>query len=160
VRAAVREIDPQQPIADVGTLRAKLDRASGERRLSMSLLGVFAAIALILASIGIYGVIAFDVSRRAQEMGVRIALGAGTRGILLLVMRRGLLLTAGGIAIGLIAAFLLTRLLTSQLFGIDPVDPLTFAIVPLVLAGVALLATYIPARRATRVSPMVALREE
>jgi predicted permease len=160
VRAVVREIDPRQPIAEVGTLRAKLDEASGERRLSMSLLGVFASIALLLASLGIYGVIAFDVSRRAQEMGVRIALGAETRGILLLVMRRGLILTAGGIVIGLVGAALLTRLLSSQLFGVRPVDPVTFAMVPLVLTAVALLATYIPARRATRVDPMVALRDE
>ncbi len=160
VRSTIRALDPEQPIADVGTLRAMLDEASGERRLSMSLLGLFAGIALLLASLGIYGVIAFDVSRRAQEMGVRIALGAETRGILILVMRRGLLLALSGIGIGLLGAFLLTRVLSSQLFGVRPVDPATFAVVPLALAAVAALASYIPARRATRVDPMVALRDE
>jgi putative ABC transport system permease protein len=160
VRAAVRAVDPEQPIAEVGTLRALLDTASGERRLSMSLLGLFAGIALLLASLGIYGVIAFDVSRRAQEMGVRIALGAETRGILMLVMRHGVRLTLAGIGIGLLAAVLLTRVLSAQLFGVRPVDPATFAVVPLALAAVAALASYIPARRATRVDPMVALRDE
>jgi putative ABC transport system permease protein len=124
------------------------------------LLGIFAAIALLLAAIGLYGVIAFGVADRTREIGVRVALGAKRRDVLLLVMQRGMLLTGIGLAIGLMAALALGRVVASLLYGVSPTDSLTLLAVALFLTAVAMLATYLPARRATRVDPMVALRIE
>jgi ABC-type antimicrobial peptide transport system permease subunit len=128
--------------------------------MAATLLGTMGTLALVLAAVGIYGVISFAVSQRTREMGVRMALGAQRADILKLVLRDGLALTLIGCAVGLTAAVGVTRFLTFLLYGISPLDPLTFVAIPALLAGVALLACWIPARRASRVDPMVALRYE
>jgi putative ABC transport system permease protein len=159
-RAAVRAIDRDQPIADVKTMDEMMDRAVGQRRLSMLLLGVFGGLAMLLASIGIYGVMSFDVTRRSQEIGVRMALGAARGSVLSLVFRQGFVLAVSGIVIGLVCALALTRVLQAQLFGVGRTDPATFIGVGIGLAAVASLAILIPALRATRVNPIEALRYE
>ncbi|HJT29357.1 MAG TPA: ABC transporter permease [Pyrinomonadaceae bacterium] len=160
VRQIIREVDPDQPVSNVATMAEVLGTEAGQRRMGMIMLVVFASLALLLASLGIYGVLAYFVTQHTNEIGVRQALGATPRNILLLVLKKGMGLTFVGVAIGLIASFALTRLMSSLLFGVTAADPLTFATVPLVLVMVALLACYIPARRATKVDPLVALRYE
>ena len=160
VREAIRSVDPDQPISNVATMEEVLGQEATQRRLGMILLTAFAVLALLLASLGIYGVLAYFVAQHRNEIGVRLALGATPANILLLVLRKGMALTLLGVAIGLAASFVLTRLMTSLLFGVKAADPLTFAIVPVLLAAVALLACWIPARRAAKVDPMVALRYE
>jgi putative ABC transport system permease protein len=160
LRAAVRSVDPDQPIARVRTMEEMMDDALGQRRFSMLLLGLFAGLALLLASIGIYGVMSFDVARRSQEMGVRMALGAQPGNVLSLVVKRGMTLAVVGVVVGLAGAFALSRLIASQLYEVGATDPMTFAIVALLLTGVALTATLLPAIRATRGDPVVALRQE
>jgi putative ABC transport system permease protein len=130
----------------------------GPWRSTMVLFTVFAALALLLSAIGIYGVVSYAVARRVHEIGVRVAMGAGHGDILLLVMKEGLLLALAGIALGSAAAFWLTRLIANQLYGVAPTDPLTFVSVTSVLLTVALFACYVPARRAVRLDPIVALR--
>jgi len=137
-----------------------MDRAVGQRRLLMTLLATFAALAMVLAALGIYGVMAFDVTRRSQEIGVRMALGAARASVLGLVLKQGLALAAVGVVLGLLAALALTRLLQAQLFGVTSTDPPTFVAVALGLLAVATLATVVPALRATRVNPTEALRYE
>jgi putative ABC transport system permease protein len=159
-RGAVRSVDRDQPISDVRTMDEMMDRAVGQRRLSMMLLGAFGGLAMLLASIGIYGVMSFDVTRRSQEIGVRMALGAARGSVLSLVFRQGFVLALSGIVIGLVCAFGLTRVLQSQLFGIGRTDPATFVGVALGLATVAAFAILIPALRATQVNPIEALRYE
>ena len=160
VRQAIREVDPDQPVSNVATMAEVLGEEAAQRRMGMIMLVSFAALALVLASIGIYGVLAYFVTQHTNEIGVRLALGATPRNILFLVLKKGMGLTLIGVVIGVAAAFALTRWMSSLLFGVNASDPLTFVAVPLLLAFVALLACAIPARRATKVDPMVALRYE
>ena len=126
----------------------------------MLLLGAFAVLALVLASVGLYGVLSYRVAQRTPEIGLRLALGASRRDVVGSIVRRALRLALSGLALGLIGAFILTGVLSSLLFGISPTDPLTFAVVALILTAVAVAASYVPARRASRVEPLVALRTE
>jgi putative ABC transport system permease protein len=160
VRQIIREVDPDQPISNVATMAEVLGTEAAQRRMGMIMLVGFAVLALLLASLGIYGVLAYFVTQHTSEIGVRQALGATPRDILFMVLKKGMGLTLIGVAIGLASAFALTRLMSSLLFGVKASDPLTFVTVPLLLAFVALLACYIPARRATKVDPLVALRYE
>ena len=160
MRDAVRSVDPDQPISGVAQMEELLSRSVGQRRLSMMLLSLFSGIALVLASVGIYGVMSYSVTQRARELGVRIALGADRADVLRLVLRQGMGLAAVGIGIGLAAALGLTRLIESQLYGVTAADPATFLGVAAVLGGTALVANLIPAIRATRLDPTVVLREE
>ena len=158
VTAQVWAIDKDQPVHDVYAMDHVVDDSISQRRFNMLLLAIFAATALVMAAVGIYGVLAYAVSRRTQEIGIRMALGAQTRDVLRLIGREGFVLVLIGIAIGLAGALALTRLMSSLLFGVSPTDATTFAAVPAVLAVVALAACYLPARRAARVDPTVALR--
>ena len=160
LKQAVATVDKDLGVAGLTTLDVTVADAMAERRLLMTLLGVFAGLALLIASIGIYGVIAYSVSRRTQEIGIRMALGAERRDVLRLVIWQGLKLTLLGVAVGLLASFALTRLMEKLLFEIKPTDPWTFVVLPVLLIVVALLASYFPARRATRIDPIVALRHE
>jgi putative ABC transport system permease protein len=135
-------------------------RSVAEQRFLMTLMVIFAAVALLLAAVGIFGVLSYQMSRRTREIGIRMALGSTPRSVMGLVLREVLLVVFAGVAIGLAAAFGLSRFLASELFGVQPTDPLTFIAVAVVLTCVALLACYVPARRAMRVDPMVALRYE
>jgi len=137
-----------------------LARSMRQERFTTLLTGLFAALALLLAAVGVYGVMAYTVSQRTREVGIRLAVGAAPRQVVALVFGRGLKVTAVAIALGLAGALVATRLLRSQLFGVAPGDPLTFVVVSVVLAAVALLASWLPARRAARVDPVVALRSE
>jgi len=159
-RRAVQAVDPDLPVFDVATMDQLVDRSASAPRFNSALLGVFAALALVLAAVGIYGVMSYAVAQRTHEIGVRVALGAGTNDILRQVVRQGMLPAAVGIATGMAGAWALTRFLSSLLFGVRPTDPLTFTLVPLLLAAVALVACLLPARRATKVDPVVALRHE
>ena len=158
IRGQIRDIDPSLPVTQVQTMVQVVQASTGPQRFNTVLLGSFASVALLLAALGIGGVLAISVSRRTQEMGVRMALGAQPLDIVRMVIRQGMLLVAIGSTIGVLAAFGLTRLMSSLLFEIKPYDPLTFLSVGGILLSVAVLACYIPARRATRVDPMVALR--
>ncbi len=160
IREQVRALDPDQPITSVRTMDEVLSRTLSEAKFSLLLFGLFAAIALLLAAIGIYGVMATAVTQRTHEIGLRMALGAQKRDVLSLVIRQGMLPVLLGVVIGLVAAVALTRLMTTQLFGVSATDPMTLAVITLLLASVALLACYLPARRATKVDPLVALRYE
>jgi putative ABC transport system permease protein len=160
VREAVRSIDVDLPIADVRTLQRVTDDSLARPRFTTFLLGLFAVLALTLATIGIYGVISLLVTRRRQEIGIRMALGAAPVAIVRMVLRRGAALAATGVVMGLIGAALLSRIVTSMLYGVTAFDPLTFATIPLLLLIVALVASLVPAGRAATVEPVVALREE
>jgi putative ABC transport system permease protein len=160
VRNELQQLDPEQPMAGVATMDELLSGSLSRSRFTMLVLAVFAALALILASVGIYGVIAHSVTQRTQEFGVRMALGASRRDVLRLVLSQGARLTLLGIGLGIVAALIVTRLMATLLYGISATDPLTFTSVALLLALVALAACYLPARRATRVDPIVALRYE
>jgi putative ABC transport system permease protein len=160
VRSAVWEIDRDQPVIQVRTMENVILESVWRQRLSASILGTFAVIALFLSAVGIYGVLSYSVSRRTHEIGIRAALGATRSDVLQLIVGEGLVLTLTGVACGVLAALGLTRLLAGLLYGIRPRDPLTFVALSLLLVGVGLLAVYIPARRATNVDPMVALRYE
>ena len=160
LREAIWSLDGNLAVADAQTMRQILDESVARPRFNMMLLGIFAAVAMILAAIGLYGILAYAVAQRTHEIGIRIALGAGRRDVLRLVVGQGLKLALAGLGIGLVAAFALTRVMSSLLYGISATDPLTFIGVALLLAAVALLASYIPARRATKVDPMIALRYE
>ena len=160
VRQEVRAIDKDVPVTQVQTMEKVLGASVAQPRFSMLVVGLFATLALALSAVGIYGVMAYAVSRRAHEIGVRMALGAGANQVLKLVLKDGMTLALAGIAVGLFGAFALTRLMASLLFGIGAKDPVTFVSVAVFLALVAFVACYIPARRATKVDPLVALRNE
>jgi predicted permease len=160
VTAAVGGLDPQLPVARLQTLDAIVARSVSEPRFYMLLLGAFAGMAVCLAALGIFGVMSYAVVQRSREIGIRVALGADPRDVLRMVLRHALLLTAIGVGIGLLAALALSRAIASLLFQLSPTDPGTLAGVGLVLTAVALVASYLPARRATRVDPLIALRSE
>jgi putative ABC transport system permease protein len=160
VRNAIRAIDPEQPISDVRTMRQVLSEWNGRARFNTILLGLFAALATILAAVGIFGVMSYSVTLRTREIGLRMALGAQPGQVLRLILKQGLLLTLIGIAVGLAGALALTRVLSGLLFGVASTDPATFAAIVLLLTAVAGIACYLPARRATRVDPLLALSAE
>jgi putative ABC transport system permease protein len=160
IRQQVHDIDPNLPVTDFESLSYAVQSTAAQPRFRTLLLGLFGLVALVLSAAGVFGVISYSVSRRTHELGIRMALGATPAGILKMVLREGSRLAAAGLAVGLVAALILTRFLRTILFEIKPEDPLTFAAVAILLALVALAACYIPARRATRVDPMVALRYE
>jgi putative ABC transport system permease protein len=160
VRNEVLAIDADLPVFEIRTMNEVLKESVATRRLYMTLLGIFAGVAMVLAAIGLYGVMAYSVTQRTHEIGIRMALGARQRDVLRLVVGQGLVLALEGVVIGLIAAFALTRLMSSLLFAVSATDLSTFVVIALILTGVALGATFIPARRATKVDPMVALRYE
>jgi putative ABC transport system permease protein len=160
VRNAIHGVDRDLPMARVTTVDELVSGTMGQRRLSTVLLGIFAGLALLLASLGIYGVMAYSVAQRTRELGVRVALGATRENVLGLVLRQGVVLAGLGAVIGLAGAFGLTRLIASQLYEVKATDPVTFAGVTVLLLVVAIGATLVPALRATRIDPLVALREE
>jgi putative ABC transport system permease protein len=160
LRAALTSTDKSLPVYALKPMTDYLRDSLARRRFNMVLLSAFSGIALVLAAIGIYGVISYSVAQRTREMGIRMALGAQTRDVLKLIVRQAMMLTLAGVAIGLLAAFVLTRLMKSLLFSVSVTDPITFGVIALLLTLIALLACLIPARRATKVDPLVALRYE
>jgi ABC-type antimicrobial peptide transport system permease subunit len=159
VQREVRGLDRDQPVSDVRTMEQWVSRSMAETRFSSTLLAIFAGLALLLASIGIYGVMSYAVAQRTGEIGIRLALGAGTGEIVRMLIASGLRLAVAGLAIGVALALALTRAVTSLLFGTSGADPAVFAAVVAILGGVAMLACYLPARRAARIAPTEALRE-
>jgi putative ABC transport system permease protein len=160
VRQQVLAADPNQPVFNTRTMEELVSRSTGQRRFAMTLLTIFAGVALLLAAVGLYGVMSYTVTQRTHEIGIRMALGARGGDILGMVVRQGMVLVVLGVVIGVVAALLLTRVMSGLLYGVSASDPVTFGGISLLLAVVAFLACYIPARRATRVDPMVALRYE
>lgn len=160
LRNAVWAVDKDQPVSNIRAMEEIVSAAMARQRFSTMLLGIFAALALVLAAVGIYGVMSYSVAQRTREIGIRLALGAQRRDVLRMTMGQGLRLVSIGVGIGLVAAFILTRVMASLLFGVDATDPTTFVVIPLILMSVALLASYIPALRATKVDPMVALHHQ
>jgi ABC-type antimicrobial peptide transport system permease subunit len=160
LREAVRAVDPTQPVARIRLMSDMVNSSLAPRRFVVTVLGVFAAMALLMAVIGLYGVISYAVTARTQELGLRMALGAQPAEILRMVLGQGMRLAGTGAAAGLAASLAFGRLLRSELFHVSAFDPLTFALMAATLVCAALLAAYLPARRATRVDPMVALRYE
>jgi putative ABC transport system permease protein len=160
VRGSIQEVDPELPVFRVTTMELMVADSMTQRRFAMTLLGIFALVALILASVGLYGVMSYSVTHRTNEIGIRMALGAKVTDVLAMVVGQGMKLSLAGVGIGLAGAFALTRVMRSLLFGVSAADPLTYAAVALVLAAVSLLACYVPARRASKVDPMEALRYE
>ena len=158
VRNTVWTIDKDQPVSDIRSMEEIVSEAVARQRFSMLLLGIFASLALVLAAVGIYGVMSYSVAQRTHEIGIRMALGAQKSDVLKLTVGQGLKLVSIGVAIGLLAALILTRVMSSLLFGISATDPATFVTISMVLVSVALLASYIPALRAMKVDPMFALR--
>ena len=160
VRKAVWDIDKDQPVSNIRTMEEIFAGSIARQRFSMLLLAIFAGVALVLAGVGIYGVMSYSVAQRTHEIGIRMALGAQTSAVLKLAVGYGMKLVIAGLIIGLVAAFLLTRVMSTLLFGVTATDPTTFILISLLLVFVAALASYLPARRATKVDPIIALRYE
>jgi len=160
VRQAIWKVDADQPMWKIRTVEFLVNRSTADRKFLMALMGIFAALALVLTIIGLYGVISYLVNQRTQEIGIRMALGAQMRDILRMVLKQGMILVLSGVGLGLAAAWLLTRLMTTLLYQVSATDPLTFVSISLLLIAVALIACYVPARRATKVDPLTALRYE
>jgi putative ABC transport system permease protein len=160
VRSEVQSVDPSVPVFGVRTMDALMTDYLAQRRFALELLGTFAGVALLLASIGIYGVMAYTFSRRINEIGIRMAMGAQRHDILKIAVGEGLLIVVFGLAAGLLGSLVLTRFLQTMLFNVKPGDPATFLAISLLLALVTLLACFVPARRASRVDPLIALRHE
>jgi putative ABC transport system permease protein len=160
VKQQIWSLDSQIPLNRVQSMDELLGLSLAERQFNMSLLGLFAALAMILVAVGIYGVIAYSVSQRTHEIGIRMAVGARRVDVLRLVVGQGVRMAAVGLTVGILGGFALTRLMTKLLFGVAPTDPFTFATVVLLMMAVVLLASWIPARRAMRVNPIIALRYE
>jgi ABC-type antimicrobial peptide transport system permease subunit len=160
IRHVVQSQSKQNVVSRPQTMNDVIAASLAERRFSMILLEAFAIVALLLASLGLYGVISYLVGQRTHELGIRLALGAQRKDVLRLVLGHGMKMALGGVALGLVAAFGLTRLLSTMLYGVSTTDPATFAIITVLLTLVALLACFVPARRATKVDPLVALRYE
>jgi len=160
VRSALAEIDPKATLAEAKPMDALVDRAMAPARFAVTLVGVFAVVAIVLAAVGLYGVLSTIVRQRTAEIGMRMVFGASQSSIFGLVLREGLRLSAVGVAIGLAVSFAMTQFLARLLVGVRPTDPLTFSVVGALLVVVALVASIVPARRATRIDPLIALREE
>ena len=160
IRRVVQNQNKENVISRTETMNEVIATSLAERRFSMILLDAFAVVALLLASLGLYGVISYLVGQRTHELGIRLALGAQRKDVLRLVLSHGMKMALGGVALGLVAALGLTRLLSKMLYGVSATDPITFAMIAVILTTVALLACFVPARRATKVDPLVALRYE
>jgi putative ABC transport system permease protein len=160
IRGAIASIDKDQPIFAIATMQELVHNSISTRRITLILLGLFSALALVLAAIGIYGVISYSVAQRTHEIGIRMALGADRAGVLRMILAQGVKIAGAGVGIGIFASFGIMRLMTRLLFSVSTADPFTFTAVALVLGLVAMLACYIPARRALRVDPIIALRYE
>jgi putative ABC transport system permease protein len=160
MRNEIAAIDKDLPLSDIKTLEQVASTAVARARFTMLLLSIFAGVALLLAAVGIYGVISYSVTQRTHEIGIRVALGAQRHDVIGLVARQGMTLALVGMGGGLIAAFFLTRVMSSLLFGVSATDPITFAGIATLLTGVALGACFVPARRAMKMDPMAALRHE
>ena len=160
VREQIWALDPDQPVGNVMSMEQRLAEAAATRRFQMMLFGTFAAVALVIAAVGIYGVVSDAVSQRTHEIGIRMALGAQVGDVLKMVVRRGMCLALIGVTMGLVAARALTRVMKSLLFNVSATDPVIFTLIALLLLAVALIATCIPARRATRIDPLRALRHD
>ncbi|HEX8088994.1 MAG TPA: FtsX-like permease family protein, partial [Blastocatellia bacterium] len=159
-RGAIASLDPTLPISNVKTMERIIYDSVAPFRFNLYLLGLFAVVAMILTMIGVYGVMSYSVTQRTQEIGIRMALGARPSEVRALILKQGFILSSIGLAIGLAASFFLTRFMSSLLYGVSATDPITFAAVALFLAAVALAASYVPARKATRIEPLIALRYE
>jgi putative ABC transport system permease protein len=160
IRREIEILDPDVPMADIRLMDDYIAEAVAQTRFTLTLISVFAAMALVLASIGLYGVISYSVRQRTREIGVRIAFGADEKNIVRLVVGRGMALGLAGVGVGIVAAFVSTRMVSSLLYGVSALDPITFLGIPLLLVGVTVVASYVPARRAMRVNPVEALRDE
>jgi ABC-type antimicrobial peptide transport system permease subunit len=160
IRSEVTALDRDVPVADLATLESWVTGAMAQTRFLLALTGTFAGLALVLAALGLYGVVSFSVRQRTREIGVRVALGASDRDVRRLILGHGMVVAVVGVGLGLVASVALTRVVTSYLVGVSATDPLTFAGVPVVLLGVAALASYLPARRAASIDPVRALHEE
>ena len=160
IREQIGQVDPDQPVANIRTMEARVAASVAQRRMQMNVLGAFAIMAILLAAVGIYGVMSYSVTQRSREIGIRLALGAARRDVTGLVLRQGLTMVAAGVGLGFAGALLMTRVLRTLLFGVTPTDPFVFAAIVVLLSATAWLATYVPARRAARLDPLVTLRRE